>query len=62
MAYAYCDHRGCESTVGPPSIREMIEESMMCAAGHPNPLYHAKNELISFLEDLKDRVERLEAR
>lgn len=59
MSYSYCKH--CEEGMPKPSIRECLEESQNCPhCGGINKVYYAKDVLATHLEDLEERIQKLE--
>jgi hypothetical protein len=64
MAYAYCQHPGCDSAMSRPSLFEVQYGTWTCLCnGHANRLPRDPTEfLCEFIRDLEERIEALETR
>jgi len=60
-AYAYCQHKGCESPLAKPTLFEIRYGTWEGGRGHRNQLHEdTVGLLIDYVEDLLERVEALE--
>lgn len=63
-SYAYCQH--CDSPLGPPSAREVVDQRRECPhCGKYNEVYDTMADVVerleSRIEDLEEAIKRLDA-